>query len=165
MELLIDAELKMFKGIKTPVIFLQNVITDLLLGLQMTDVLKAFHDYIVKKYDAEPGFITMNMPKLLEVLEKAGIEKIRLYVLQLIRRGSECREEKELYEKTLHTKKARIVAMQVFAGGAISQKRLLNMLRLPNIQSILFGASSQGNIQETVSLIRQYDLAFKEKIA
>ncbi len=74
MELLVDAEMKMFKGISTPVIFLQNVVTDLLLGLGMTDVLKAFHDYIKKKYNAEPGFITMNLPRLLDVLEKAGIE-------------------------------------------------------------------------------------------
>ena len=73
MELLIDAEMKMFKGINTPVIFLQNVITDLLLGLGMVEVLKGFHDYIIKKYDAEPGFITMNMPKLLDTLEGAGI--------------------------------------------------------------------------------------------
>ena len=61
MELLIDAEMKMFKGINTPVIFLQNVITDLLLGLGMTDILKNFHDYTAKKYNAEAGFITMNM--------------------------------------------------------------------------------------------------------
>jgi hypothetical protein len=165
MELLIDAELKMFKGIKTPVIFLQNVITDLLLGLQMTDVLKAFHDYIVKKYDAEPGFITMNMPKLLAVLEKAGIEN-PIVCTSINKAGFRMSGGKELYEKTHHTKKARIVAMQVFAGGAISAKEAIEYVRsLPNIQSILFGASSQGNIQETVSLIRQYDLAFKEKIA
>jgi hypothetical protein len=165
MELLIDAELKMFKGIKTPVIFLQNVITDLLLGLQMTEVLKAFHDYIVKKYDAEPGFITMNMPKLLAVLEKAGIEN-PIICTSINKAGFRMSGGKELYEKTLHTKKARIVAMQVFAGGAISAKEAIEYVRsLPNIQSILFGASSQGNIQETVSLIRQYDLAFKEKIA
>ena len=43
MELLVDAEMKMFKGLNTPVIFLQNVITDLLLGLGMIDILKAFH--------------------------------------------------------------------------------------------------------------------------
>lgn len=165
MELLIDAELKMFKGIKTPVIFLQNVITDLLLGLQMTDVLKAFHDYIIKKYDAEPGFITMNMPKLLAVFEKAGIEN-PIVCTSINKAGFRMSGGKELYEKTLHTKKARIVAMQVFAGGAISAKEAIEYVRsLPNIQSILFGASSQGNIQETVSLIRQYDLAFKEKIA
>jgi hypothetical protein len=131
----------------------------------MTDVLKAFHDYIVKKYDAEPGFITMNMPKLLAVLEKAGIEN-PIVCTSINKAGFRMSGGKELYEKTLHTKKARIVAMQVFAGGAISAKEAIEYVRsLPNIQSILFGASSQGNIQETVSLIRQYDLAFKEKIA
>lgn len=48
MELLVDAEMKMFKGIQTPVIFLQNVVTDLLLGLGMIDVLKAFKCYVEK---------------------------------------------------------------------------------------------------------------------
>ena len=33
MQLLIDAEMKMFHGLSTPVIFLQNVVTDLLLGV------------------------------------------------------------------------------------------------------------------------------------
>jgi hypothetical protein len=56
--------------------------------------------------------------------------------------------------------------MQIFAGGAISSREAIEYVcTLPNIQSILFGASSQGNIQETVSLIKQYDLALKEKIA
>ena len=72
---MIDAELKMFKHASTPVIFLQNVITDLLLGLGMKDVLKAFHTHIIKKYNAEPGYITMNMPKLTEMLLSAGIEQ------------------------------------------------------------------------------------------
>src|SRR5258708_32600165 len=74
MELLIDSEMKMFKGINTPVIFLQNVITDLLLGLGANEIFVAFHQYIRKKYDAEAGFITMNMPMLLNVLEQGGIE-------------------------------------------------------------------------------------------
>jgi predicted aldo/keto reductase-like oxidoreductase len=48
--------------------------------------------------------------------------------------------------------------MQVLAGGAISAGEALQYVcSLPNIESILFGASSQGNIQETSSLIRQYD--------
>ena len=37
--LLIDAEMKMFRGLQIPVIFLQNVVTDLLLGLGMKDAL------------------------------------------------------------------------------------------------------------------------------
>jgi len=165
MELLIDAELKMFKGIKTPVIFLQNVVTDLLLGLQMTDIFKAFHDYIVKKYNAEPAFITMNMPKLLSVLEEIGIEN-PIVCTSINKAGFRMSGGKELYEKTLRTKKARIIAMQIFAGGAISPKEAVEYVcQLPNIHSILFGASSKGNIQETVSLIRQYGPASKEKIA
>lgn len=73
---------------------------------------------------------------------------------------------KELYEKVLHTKKARIIAMQIFAGGAISPRAAIEYVcALPNIESILFGASSQGNIAETVSLIKQFDGALKEKIA
>ena len=69
MQLLIDAEMKMFHGLSTPVIFVQNVITDLLLGLGMKEALKIFADHVRDKYQAEPGFITMNTPMLLDVLE------------------------------------------------------------------------------------------------
>ena len=48
MELMVDAEMKMFEGINTPVIFLQNVVTDLLLGLQAYELLAAFHAYVQK---------------------------------------------------------------------------------------------------------------------
>ena len=165
MELLIDAELKMFKGIKTPIIFLQNVVTDLLLGLQMKDIFRAFYDYIIKKYNAEPGFITMNMPKLLTVCEEIGIEN-PIVCTSINKAGFRMSGGKELYEKVLHTKKARIIAMQIFAGGAISSRAAIEYVcALPNIESILFGASSQGNIAETVSLIKQFDGALKEKIA
>ena len=69
MELLVDAEMKMFKGVNTPVIFIPEYRTTCFLGLGMIEVLKGFHDYVLKKYNAEPGFITMNLPKLLDALE------------------------------------------------------------------------------------------------
>src|SRR3984957_7338739 len=49
MELLIDAEMKMFKGVNTPVIFLQNVITDLFLGLHADKMLIGFYNHVKKK--------------------------------------------------------------------------------------------------------------------
>jgi len=164
MELLVDAELKMFKGISVPVIFLQNVVTDLLLGLGMIDVLKYFHDYIIKKYNAEPGFITMNMPKLLTALNDAGIQN-PIICTSINKTGFRMSGGKGLYEEVLRAKKLRAVAMQVLAGGAISAKEAIEYVcSLPNIQSILFGASTQANIHETVSLIRHYDQALTEKI-
>ena len=72
--LLIDAEMKMFEGLRTPVVFLQNVVVDLLLGLGFKDVFRIFADHVSARYDAEPGFITMNLPALLPVLEQQGIE-------------------------------------------------------------------------------------------
>lgn len=157
MELLVDAEMKMFKNIETPVIFLQNVITDLLLGLGMKDIIVAFYQHIEKKYNAEAGFITMNMPKLLAVLENAGI-KNPIICSSINKVGFRMSGGEELYRKTLHTKKLRAIAMQIFAGGAIPPREAINYISsLPNISSILFGASSKTNIQETVSLIKHYD--------
>src|SRR3954454_2655832 len=157
MELLIDSEMKMFKGIDTPVIFLQNIITDLLLGLGMKDVLKAFHDYIIKKYNAEPGYITMNMPKLLDTFESVGIRN-PIICSSINKTGFRMSGGKELYEKTLATRSLRAIAMQVLAGGAIPAKEAIEYVcKLPNIESILFGASSKENITETVSLIHLYD--------
>lgn len=157
MELLVDAEMKMFKGISTPVIFLQNVITDLLLGLRAGEVFLAFHNYVKKKYNAEAGFITMNMPRLLDVLESVGIEN-PIICSSINKAAFRMSGGKDLYEKTLATRKVRAIAMQVLGGGAISPREAIEYVcSLPNIESILFGASSKGNIQETMNLIREFD--------
>ncbi len=161
MELLIDSEMKMFRGINTPVIFLQNVLTDLLLGLGMNDILVSFHVYIRKKYDAEAGFITMNMPKLLQVLEEAGIQN-PVICTSINKAGFRMSGGKELYEKVLSEKKIRLVAMQVLGGGAIPAGEALEYVcSFPQIESILFGASSKVNIEDTVNTIKYLDLKKK----
>eukprot|EP01136_Pigoraptor_vietnamica_P016117 Opistho-1_new@4720 len=68
LEMLVDAEMKMFHGLSTPVIFVQNVIADLFLGLGMKDAFRFFADHVRERYQAEPGFITMNTPLLPHVL-------------------------------------------------------------------------------------------------
>src|SRR4030042_5285501 len=100
MELLIDAEMKMFKGINTPVIFIQNVLTDMILGLGMKDVFLAYHNYIIKKYNAEPGYITMNLPFLLDVLEEIGI-KNPIVCSSVNKIGFRMSGGIRLYEKTI----------------------------------------------------------------
>jgi hypothetical protein len=157
MELLIDAEMKMFKGINTPVIFLQNVITDLLLGLRMKDILKAYHEYVIKKYNAEPAYITMNMPMLLDTLESVGI-KNPIICSSINKAGFRMSGGMEIYEKTLRTRQLRAIAMQVLGGGAIPAKEAIEYVcNLPNVESILFGASSKGNITQTINYIKEFD--------
>ncbi len=157
MELLIDSEMKMFKGIDTPVIFLQNVITDLLLGLGMTDFLVGYARYIEKKYNAEAGFITMNLPKLLPMLEKGGL-KNPIICTSINKVNFRMSGGKEVYEDLLQEGRARVIAMQVFGGGAIPPREALQYVSsLPNVESILFGASSKQNIENTVSTITHFD--------
>jgi hypothetical protein len=161
MELLVDAEMKMFKGIDTPVIFLQNVVTDLLMGLGMKDIFRAYHDYVIKKYGAEPGYITMNMPKLLDMLESVGIEN-PIICASINKAGFRMSGGMEVYEKTLKERKLRAIAMQVLGGGAIPAKDAIEYVcKLPNVESILFGASSKGNIAQTISYIHEFDAKYK----
>jgi hypothetical protein len=157
MELLVDAEMKMFKGINTPVIFLQNVITDLFLGLRANEVLAAFYHYVKKKYNAEAGFITMNMPKLLDALEAQGISN-PIICTSINKVGFRMSGGKEIYEETLKNRKLRAIAMQVLGGGAIPPKEAIEYVcNLPNIESVLFGASSKANIINTVENIHLFD--------
>jgi hypothetical protein len=157
MELLIDAEMKMFSGVNTPVIFLQNVVTDLLIGLHADEILIGFYHYVKKKYNAEAGFITMNMPMLLNVLEKGGVEN-PIICSSINKVGFRMSGGKELYEETLKVRKVRVIAMQVLAGGALHPKEAIEYVcGLPNIESILFGASSKANIQNTVEHIHYFD--------
>jgi hypothetical protein len=153
LQLLVDAEMKMFDGLQTPVIFMQNVITDLLLGLGMKDALRIFAEHVRKRYGAEPGFITMNMPKLLDVLEELGIEN-PIVCANINKIGFRMCGGVDLYEKTIATRRFRPVAMSVLASGAISPREAIEYVcGQPAIESIVFGASSRGNIRQTKALI------------
>ena len=55
MEILVDMEMKIFRGLNVRVIFLQNIVADLLLGLGAKDALTAFATYI-RENTGRPGF-------------------------------------------------------------------------------------------------------------
>jgi hypothetical protein len=159
MQLLIDAEMKMFQGLKTPVIFMQNVITDLLLGLGMKQTFRIFHDHVRNRYQAEPGYITMNVPRLLDVLEELGIDN-PVVCANINKIGFRMCGGIEAYERTIAQRRFRPVAMSVLASGAISPREAIDYVcRQPRIESIVFGASSRANIRQTRSLIDELSVA------
>jgi hypothetical protein len=154
--LLIDAEMKMFKGLKTPVIFLQNVVVDLLLGLKFNEAFRIFANHIKNRYNAEPGFITMNMPKLVKVLAELGIED-PIVCSNINKLGFRMCGGMAAYERMLKEHKFRAIAMSVFASGAIPPGEAIEWIcAQPNVQSIVFGASSRTNIRSTKSLVDRY---------
>lgn len=155
MQLLVDAEMKMFQGLNTPVVFLQNVVTDLLLGLGMQDVLAAFHEYIRTRHKAQAGYITMNLPRLLDVLEGAGIEN-PIICSSINRIGFRMSGGREIYEQTIASGRCRVVAMQVLAAGALRPGHAFEYVcSQPGIESILFGASSREHIRQSRDMIME----------
>jgi hypothetical protein len=156
MQLLIDAELKRFRGVSTPVIFLQNVVTDLLLGLKFYDMFGAFHRYIRDKYKAEAGFITMNLPLLTKVLKEQGIENA-IVCANINKIGFRMCGGIEEYRDVIRNGDFRVVAMSVLASGAIPPKEAIQWVcELEGLHSIVFGASSPTNIRNTRDLIAGY---------
>jgi hypothetical protein len=154
--LLIDAEMKMFAGVKTPVIFLQNLIVDLLLGLGFKDAFTVFADHVRRRYQAEPAFITMNLPMLLDVLDEVGIEN-PIVCSNINKIGFRMSGGIEAYERAMREREFRAIAMSVYASGAIRPAEAIEWVcGLPNLHAIVFGASSARNIRATRELVDRY---------
>jgi hypothetical protein len=156
MQMLVDIEMKMFKGLNVKVVFLQNIITDLLLGYEVKEIFQEYCLYIKKKYKAIPGLITQNMPVLKAKLEEWGIEDI-VICSSFNKIGYLMSPNLESYITTANNNdpsKYQLMAMSTLASGAIPVIEAYNFINQQNIQSVVFGASSKKHIEETVSLIK-----------
>ena len=155
--LLVDAEMTMFRDLKTPVIWLQNVVVDLLLGLGFDDAFTIFANHVKKRYNAEPGYITMNLPMLLGTLDRLGIEN-PIICSNINKIGFRMSGGIEGYREVLESHRFRAVAMSVFASGAIPAREAIEWIsEQPNIEAIVFGASSKANIVSTNQLVDEFD--------
>ncbi|MCU1421252.1 MAG: hypothetical protein JWN36_903, partial [Microbacteriaceae bacterium] len=140
----------------TPVIWLQNVVVDLLLGLGFDDAFTIFASHVRKRYNAEPGFITMNLPMLLKTLDRIGLEN-PIVCSNINKIGFRMSGGIEGYHEVLENHRFRAVAMSVFASGAIPAREAIEWIsEQPNIESIVFGASSKANILSTKALVDEF---------
>ena len=159
MKMLVDVEVKMYKGLNVKVVFLQNIIVDLLLGYDIKDVFYEYCTYIRKKYNALPGLITQNMPYLKAKLEEWGIEEV-VICSSINKIGYLMSPDIQTYLDAIEKNdpnKYQLMAMSTLASGAIRASDAYNFINSLNLQSVVFGASSERNIKETVSLIKLRD--------
>ena len=150
----IDMEMKMFRGLETPVIFLQNVVVDLLLGMGMKDAFRIFHDYVREKYDAEPGFITMNLPMLLDTLDAVGIEN-PIVCANINKIGFRVSGgHRRLHGHCCEPGGSAPSRCRCFASGAIPPREAIEWVAAQEgVDSIVFGASSRKNIRDTKGIV------------
>ena len=155
MKLLIDAEMKMFRGLNVQVVFLQNIVTDLFLGLGWKDVFKDFVAYIEQKYEAQAGFITLNMPRLVDFLLDCDIKE-PIVCSAINKLGFQMNPDIASYEETLRNRHFQALAMSIMAAGAVPPKEAIEyVVSFKNIKSIIFGASTRTHLEQTKKLIEQ----------
>ena len=153
MTLLVDVEMKMFKGLDFKAIYLQNVITDLLLGLEFKEIFIEFCAYVEKKYKVTPGFLTMNVPKLSAFLQTCGITNATICG-SVNRVGYLMSPDVATYEAYFRGPQPfPITAMSILASGAIPAGEAVAYVKEQGIQSIVFGASTRPHMLETMDLV------------
>jgi len=98
-------------------VFLQNIVTDLLLGFNAKEVFLEFCKHIKTSYHVEPAFITTNMPRLVSFLLENGIEN-PIVCSGINKTGFAMCPNQEQCERTLAEKSFRPIAMSVFASSS-----------------------------------------------
>lgn len=156
MKLLVDSEMKLFNGLNVQGILLLNIVTDLLLGLKMYDVLYEFAIYTEKKYGVKAGYFTMNHELLHDVLvNKLGLEK-PIIVSDINKIGFRMNPSQKNVEEVIAKKDSYNIAMSFLASGAIRPKEAAEYIAtLDGVDSVLFGASSFAHISETKDLLEK----------
>jgi hypothetical protein len=156
-KMLVDAEMARFSHVETPVVFMQNVVADLLLGLGAHEFFGAFAEHVLQCYGAEAGFFTMNLPAMVDALERVGISN-PIICCNYNKIGFRMSGGIEAYDRVLEEREVRCIAMSVLASGAIPPAEAIEWVcARPRIESIVFGASSGANIAATIELIRRFD--------
>lgn len=157
MKMLVDQEMEIFHDLDVRVVFLQNVIVDLMLGYDVAEPFVAYCEHIRKKYDAYPGLITQNMPLLRTRLIGWGIEGV-VICSSINKIGYWMCPSRDAYHDAFAANdgaKYPLMAMSTLASGAVPPAEAYEYINAHNIQSVVFGASSPANIRQTVSLIAQ----------
>jgi len=111
------------------------------------------------RYGAEPGFITMNVPRLLDALDALGIDN-PIVCANINKIGFRMCGGVDAYQNAIARRRFRPVAMSVFASGAISPREAIAYVcGQPRIEAIVFGASGRANIRQTKALIDELSVA------
>lgn len=154
MKLLVDSEMKLLKGMNVQGIFLLNIVTDLLIGLEMYDMLFEYSEYVKNKYKVQPGFFTMNHSKLNDVLvTKLGM-KDPIIVSDINKIGFRMNPSQREVEDNLANSDSYNIAMSFLASGALKPKPAAEYIStLKGVKSVLFGASTPSHIKETKEIL------------
>lgn len=153
---LIDFEVGPFRDLNLRSIVLHDVLADLALGLDMPEVFATFDRHVREKYGAIPGYGTKNLPRMVAMLERAGVTN-PFVMAALNKKGFWVNPSLAACESTLREKPVRLLAMSTLAAGYLKPDEAYEYLYgQPNVESVVVGVSSRHHAAETFGTIRRH---------
>ena len=146
---LVDVELSHAPSLRPKAVFLQNVVTDLLVGLGLHAVLRDFILYIRRHYHAKPGFVTFNPAALLALVESDLPGLCICCPFNAI--GFRMYPDQETVENIVrdYSHQVEFMAMSVLASGSIELNRATHYIRNHSgVTSVVVGSSNARHLKK-----------------
>ena len=138
-------------------IYMQNIITDLLMGMGRGDILIEFIKS-VSKLGYKPGIITLNpimFDKLLKNEQDVNWLEDLVVCFNINKEGFNVFPTLDSVEKFIESRpKYKLMGMSVFASGAANIPASINYIKKLNLDYIVFGTSRIENISSNLKLFR-----------
>jgi hypothetical protein len=151
---LIRMELSPFRKLELRTVFLHDILTDLILGLQLKSVAEFYLEETSKISGAVPGFATKNFPALVACLENWGLGKPPV-LAHFNAIGFKMNPSRVACENAAATAGLEIMAMGTLASGHLAPVPAYSYLAgVPGIRSVVVGVSKQEHMEETFSAIK-----------
>ena len=151
---LVDLEMQIYRKLPVRAVFLHNVVTDLVLALEIDGILKFFADYIREKHNTRPGFGSLNLPRLIKRLEAEGVDDA-VIMTSVNKKGFFMNPSRQACEEVLQESGLEIMAMSILASGAIGADEAFRYAAsFPAVKCLLFGASRDETLGKSLDIIR-----------
>ena len=138
-------------------IYMQNIITDLLIGMGRGDILIKFIQSVCKM-GYKPGIITLNpimLDELLKNEQHASWLKDLIVCFNINKEGFNVFPSLETVERFIKSKpKYQLMGMSVFASGAAKVPTSINYIKKLNLDYVVFGSSRIENIRKNLELFK-----------
>ena len=139
-------------------VYIQNVITDMLIGIGRFDILESFvRD--VRKRGYKPGLITLNPCKLNELIVQSKImnKKDLTVCFNVNHVGFNVFPTKDLVEDFIKKQhNYSLMGMSVFSSGGANVSKAISYIKNLDLEYVVFGSSKMENVEKNFkALLRQ----------
>ncbi|MDC0568428.1 hypothetical protein OAP01_10365 [Akkermansiaceae bacterium] len=142
------------KGLKKgSYIYMQNIITDLLLGIGRSDLIRDFIISVIRK-GYKPGIITLNpivLDKNLKFTGNDGLAKELIVCFNINKEGFNVFPDLETVESFIKSKQRyKLMGMSIFSSGSGNIPASIDYIKKLPLDYVVFGTSKLRNIDNNI---------------